>query len=81
MNVKGVYGKGILAVGDGSVEITKESSYVDLDCDLEEVYKGATNYIGNCKLTDFPEFGVGGTGITLEEGITKVFITPRWFVV
>ena len=76
-----VYGTGILTVGSRTVEITKVSSYVDIDCDMEEAYKGSVNCNGNVKVTDFPEFPSGSTGITLGTGITKVIVTPRWFVV
>ena len=30
---------------------------------------------------DFPRLAAGSTGISLGTGITKVEITPRWFVV
>ena len=76
-----VYGTGLLTVGSRTVEITKVSSYVDIDCDLEEAYKGTANCNGNIKVTDFPVFPSGNTGITLGEGITKIIVTPRWYVV
>lgn len=76
-----VYGTGTLTVGDKTVEITKVSSYVYIDCDLEECYKGTANCNGNVKVTDFPVLPPGDTGISFSEGITKVIITPRWFVV
>lgn len=76
-----VYGTGTLTVGDRTVEITKVSSYVFIDCDLEECYKGATNCNGNVRVTDFPILPSGDTGISFSEGITKVLITPRWYVV
>ena len=63
------------------MEITKCSTYTDLDRDLEEAYKGSASCNGNIKVTDFPEFPSGNTGITLGEGITKIIVTPRWFVV
>ena len=76
-----VYGTGVLTVGGKTVEITKCSTYTDLDCDLEEAYKGSANCNGNIKVTDFPVFPSGNTGITLGEGITKIIVTPRWYVV
>ena len=76
-----VYGTGTLTVGDRTVEITKVSSYVFIDCDLEECYKGTVNCNGNVKVTDFPVLPPGDTGIGFTEGITKVLITPRGFKV
>ena len=76
-----VYGTGLLTVGSRTVEITKCSSYTDIDCDLQEAYKGTANCNGNIKVTSFPIFPSGETGITLGGDITKVVITPRWYVV
>lgn len=45
-----VHGTGALTVGDRTVEITKVSSYVFIDCDLEECYKGATNCNGKVEV-------------------------------
>ena len=55
--------------------------YTDIDCDLEDAYKGSANKNGCLQLYsgEFPTLAPGENGITLGTGITKVEITPRWW--
>lgn len=70
-------------VGIGSVNITFDGStpYVDLDCDIQDAYYGATNKNSSVTFTPnrFPTLAAGATGITVGSGITEVSITPRWY--
>ncbi len=76
-----VYGTGTVGIGSYSVKINTANVYTDLDCDIQDAYKGTVscnNYIelsGN----EFPILEPGANGITLGTGITKVEITPRWW--
>ena len=76
------YGTGTLSVGGIAVQITSANVYTDLDCELQEAYKGSTNCNGNITLTDgiFPELSPGSNSITIT-GITKLEITPRYWTV
>lgn len=76
------YGKGSLTIGSISIEITSANEYTDIDCEIQEAFKGSTNCNSNITLTDgvFPELQPGETEITLD-GITSLEITPRWWTV
>ena len=77
-----VYGHGILGVGSDSITIASNTlDYIDLDCDLCDAYCGSTNANAHVMLSgdNYPEFGIGTTGITLGTGITAVEIFPRWW--
>ena len=77
------YGTGSFSIGGIAVQITTANGYTDIDCDLEEAYKDtlATNCNANIVLTNgvFPTLKAGSNAITLS-GITKLEITPRWWV-
>ncbi len=77
------YGTGSFTIGGVTVQITSANSYTDIDCDLQEAYKDtlATNCNANIVLTNgvFPTLKAGSNAITLS-GISKLEITPRWWV-
>lgn len=78
-----VYGAGVLGIGDQSITISEADVYTDIDCEIMEAFKGTQSrnqYITNSGI-DFPRLESGSTGISLGSGITRVEITPRWFVV
>jgi phage-related protein len=78
------YGNGTLTIGSKTVTIAGVSeSYIDIDCETEDAFYNTAANNRNSKVTcsgDFPRLAPGSTGITFS-GITKVIITPRWFVV
>ena len=78
------YGTGSFSVGGVTMQITSASSYTDIDCDLQECYKDslATNCNSNVVLTSgsFPELKPGANAITLSGSITKLMITPRYWI-
>lgn len=77
-----VYGTGDIAVGNATVTIGSNPDYIDLDSELMDAYCGDINCNGLISLADgaYPELVAGGTTVTLGAGITKVVITPRWWV-
>lgn len=75
-----VYGTGTLQVGNYSLTINSADTYTDIDCELMQCYKGTTNCNNNVEVADFPVLVSGENQITLGEGITKVDITPRWWI-
>lgn len=77
-----VYGTGIFTIGGCSIQITESLGYTDIDCEIQEAYSGDQNRNGYIvKLSgDFPELRPGKTGITMSSGITRIIITPRWWM-
>ena len=78
-----VYGTGAGTVGIGSetITISSISSYVDIDCEIMDAYKGATNCNGKVSFTDDIILKAGENGISMTGNITKVVITPRWWII
>lgn len=77
-----VYGTGTFTINSTAVQITTADGYTDIDCELQEAFKGSTNCNANIVLTNgkFPELDPGQNLITYT-GITKIEITPRWWTV
>ena len=77
------YGTGSFTIGGITVTIGSANSYTDIDCDLQECYKDtlATNCNGNVTLNndEFPTLTNGENVISMS-GITKLEITPRWWI-
>jgi len=78
-----IYGtsSGTLTVGNTVVQIKSINEYVDLDCELQDAFKGITNCNSNVYAPNFPTLPPGGTGISFSGGITKIEIKPRWWIV
>lgn len=78
-----VYGTGAGSVGIGSETITISTidSYVDIDCEIMDAYKGSVNCNGNVSFTDDIVLAPGENNISLTGLITKVEITPRWYII
>jgi len=82
-----IYGKGKVEVGDGIINIAEEgTSYIDIDCESEDVYEGATNRNENVEISYqgishlFPKLDPGKNVINLGDGITKIVIQPRYWM-
>lgn len=77
------YGTGSFSIGGVAIQITSASGYTDIDCETMEAYKDtmATNCNGNIVLTNgaFPSLKIGANAVSLS-GITKLIITPRWWI-
>lgn len=78
-----VYGSGAGTVGIGSETITISAinSYVDIDCEIMNAFKGATNCNKDVSFTNDIVLNPGLNGITITGNITSVEITPRWFII
>lgn len=74
-----LYGSGnvALTVNGTTTVINNVSSYVEIDTELDQFYKGTTsmegNVVGNC-----PTFQVGSNTIAWTGTVTKLEIIPRW---
>ena len=74
-----VYGSGSLTVNGTAITIASHTlSYIDIDCDLQEAYCGATNANQYITALEFPTLDSGANSVALS-GVTKVEITPRWW--
>lgn len=79
-----VYGYGIVGVGSQSITINSGvGSYTDIDCELMDCFQGTINRNNAVTFSDykFPVFKPGTNNISLGSGITKIDITPRWWVI
>lgn len=76
-----VYGIGVVAINDVTITINSVDSYVDIDCELQDAYKGTTNCNGNISLTtgSFFELKPGINNISFANTISKIEIVPRWW--
>lgn len=76
------YGTGTLVIGSVTITINSANSYTDIDCDVQDAYKGATNCNGNITLNSgkFPVLKPGSNGISLS-GISRIELTPRWWTI
>ena len=76
-----VYGTGTLGIGSQSITISQADVYTDIDCEMMDCFKGTANKNANVSFSDynFPTLMPGTNGISLT-GITKVEITPRWWI-
>ena len=77
------YGSGIFYVNNTSVTIAAHTEpYIDIDSELQECFYEDTNmnsyvtFSGN----DYPELQAGVNGIMPTPGITKLIVTPRWWI-
>lgn len=82
-----IFGKGEVMIGNITITVNSDLpegiNYVDVDCDIMDAYSDGTNcnpYVSVSSLL-FPTLHPGDNGIGLGNGITKVEITPRWWIV
>lgn len=79
-----VYGStsgGTVGIGDYIITISRINSYIDIDCELMDAYKGTTNCNKYVSFNaDEVELESGNIGISFSGSITKVVITPRTFI-
>ena len=73
---------GTVTVGGVSVAVTGASSYVDIDCELMEVYEGSTSRNNTTTLTngEFPVIEPGEAAVSVT-GFSSVEITPNWYMI
>lgn len=76
------YGTGTLTINGISIAITTADVYTDIDCELQEAYKGSTSCNGNITLTDgvFPYLSPGLNTLSYT-GLTNFTIIPRYWTV
>lgn len=73
-------GAGTVGIGTETITISAISTYVDIDCEIMDAFKGNTNCNGYVSFTDDISLHPGANGITMTGNITKVEVTPRWYI-
>lgn len=77
-----IYGtSGTVTINDKTITLTGINGYIDVDCELQDAYKGNENWNSSISCTDFPKLTYGSNSIILSSGITSVDMTPRWFTI
>lgn len=76
------YGTGTFYIGAYGVQITEADEFTDIDCEVQDAFKGAVNKNPYIRLLNgsFPKIEPGNIGITMT-GITRLEITPRWWTI
>ena len=74
--------KVFLGIGGDRIQLQNAFDYIDIDCDTQDCYCGASNANPYVILqnNDFPVLEPGVTGINVGTGIEKVEISPRWYI-
>ena len=78
-----VYGAGTFTVGDISITVAAHTQpYIDIDSETETCEYNGTNMSSYVTLSsnDFPVFKAGANYVVMGSGITKLVITPRWWI-
>ncbi len=79
-----ITGSGSFSIGDISVTIASHSfSSIVLDSEIEDAYSGSNNCNGLVTLTNhtYPTLAPGSNAITIGSGISKIVVTPRWYLI
>lgn len=76
-------GSGIIFVGNNQIEIRDIGGFVDIDCELQNAYRGTENMNSRIYLKsgDFPVLKEKATELYFDGDITKIEIKPRWWSV
>lgn len=74
-------GAGTVGIGTETITISAISTYVDIDCEIMDAYKGAINCNGNVSFTDDIIIRPGEVGVAMTGNISRVDITPRWWII
>ena len=75
-----VYGTGSLWINDTEIEVLDSDGWVMIDCETQNAYKGMTNCNSDISCDEFPILVSGQNSIEFDNTITKVELTPRWYV-
>lgn len=77
------YGTGSFSINGIAISISSALTYTDIDCDLQECYKDSLASNRNAYVTltngEFPKLSSGANSVVLS-GISKVIITPRFWI-
>ena len=72
-----VTGTGKVTINGTEITVTQVNSYVDIDCETQQAYKGTTNCNNDIVVNEFPVLEAGVN--TIAQTATSVKVTPRWW--
>ena len=79
-----VYGNGTVGIGSETITVANNPGFIDIDCEMMDAYYNATNCNDRITLSsgEFPVLTADSNiGVTKGTGITKIVITPRWYII
>ena len=74
-------GNGSVLIGSETITITGMDTYMDIDCEIMDAYKGAVNCNNKVAFTDDIVLKPGTNNISFTGNVTKIEVTPRWFII
>lgn len=78
-----VTGSGSFTIGGITATLASHSfASVIIDSELEDAYSGSSNCNGLLTLTNhtYPTLAPGSNTVTIGSGISKIVVTPRWYM-
>jgi phage-related protein len=76
-----VYGAGTVRIGGSDIVISSVDVYVTIDCETMDAYKGSANCNSAVSFsTDKVEIPPGESQIVVD-GMTRVDVIPRWYII
>lgn len=78
-----VYGNGTITIGGSVITIADSTDYIDLDFETMNAYHGVVSKNRNVSLStiDYPSLEPGTNNVALATGITRIEVTPRWYII
>lgn len=77
-----IFGTGSISLNGSAIRILSANEYTDVDCDTMNAYKGTENRNQYVEfVNDAVVLSEGDNNVRLNEGITQVIITPRWWTI
>lgn len=76
------YGTGTMTINGYTVKVNYANSYTDIDCELQDAYRGIENCNAYIEVADYeyPVLSPGANAVTFT-GFTELEITPRWWTI
>ena len=74
-------GAGTVTIGSETITISSINDYVDVDCDIMDAFKGNVNCNGNVSFSGAITIQPGAIDIGITGLISKVEVTPRWYLI
>lgn len=74
-----VFGNGSITISGVTQTVTENTSYIDLDCEIQDAFRGSVN----CNALVTPTFPVIESGVQTVTftGFSQVLIKPRWWTI
>lgn len=75
-------GAGTVSIASETITISQIDEYVDIDCEIMDAFKGATNCNSNVAFSaDDIVLHSGNNGVSFTGAITQIDLIPRWWII